>query len=35
MKKIHRKIIELISLHLERYPEERFGQAIFNLNINE
>ena len=35
MKKEHREIINLISHYLEQYPDQRFGQAIFNLGINE
>ncbi|GAA0728517.1 hypothetical protein [Aquimarina litoralis] len=35
MKKEHRKIIEHISTYLNENPEQRFGQAIFNLKINE
>lgn len=35
MKKEHQQIIKLISNHLEKYPDQRFGQAIFSLNINQ
>ncbi|WP_271768084.1 hypothetical protein [Aquimarina algiphila] len=35
MKKEHRKILEHISTYLSENPEQRFGQAIFNLKINE
>ena len=35
MKKEHKLILDLISSYLEKYPDQRFGQAIFNLGINE
>lgn len=35
MKPEHSKIIELLKSYLEKSPEQRFGQAIFNLGINE
>ena len=35
MKKEHQIIIELIESYLEKNPEQRFGQALFNLKINE
>ena len=35
MKKEHQEIINLISNYLEEHPSQRFGQAIFNLRINE
>jgi len=35
MKKEHKEIINLISTYLEYDPELRFGQALFNLKINE
>jgi len=35
MKKEHKEIIDLISSYLEYDPELRFGQALFNLKINE
>jgi len=35
MKKEHKEILEEISKYLENNPEQRFGQALFNLNINE
>jgi hypothetical protein len=35
MKKEHKEIIDLISNYLEYDPELRFGQALFNLKINE
>ncbi len=35
MKKKHKKIVEYISAFLNENPDQRFGQAIFNLKINE
>ena len=35
MKKEHKLIIEKIKQYLENHPDQRFGQAIFNLGINE
>lgn len=35
MKKEHADILELLQSYLEQNPELRFGQAIFNLGINE
>lgn len=35
MKELNKKIIELISDYIEQYPEQRFGQIIFNLDINQ
>ena len=35
MKSEHREIIKLISDYLNKNPEERFGQALFNLRVNE
>jgi len=35
MKKEHKLILDILSSYLERYPDQRFGQAIFNLGINE
>ncbi|MBQ4805538.1 hypothetical protein J8L88_21930 [Aquimarina sp. MMG015] len=35
MKKEHQEIIDLISTYLEYDNDLRFGQAIFNLGINE
>lgn len=35
MKKEHKLIIEKINQYLENHPDQRFGQAIFNLGINE
>ena len=31
----HKRIIRRITEYLEKYPDQRFGQALFNLNINE
>ncbi len=35
MKKEHQIIFELIKAYLENNPDQRFGQALFNLKINE
>ncbi|MGX9985909.1 hypothetical protein [Soonwooa purpurea] len=35
MKQQHVEIIELISEFLKKYPNQRFGQALFNLAVNE
>lgn len=35
MTKEHKEIINLISRYLESNPYQRFGQALFNLDINE
>ena len=35
MKQRHIEIIELITEFLKKHPEQRFGQALFNLAINE
>lgn len=35
MNKEHQSIIEKITQYLEEYPDQRFGQALFNLGINE
>lgn len=35
MKKEHQEILELLKKYLESDPELRFGQALFNLRINE
>ncbi len=35
MKKEHNILLEYLKAHLEQNPSERFGQAIFNLGINE
>lgn len=31
----HRLILEHIALYLEASPEQRFGQVLYNLHINE
>jgi hypothetical protein len=31
----HGKIIEILSSYLDKYPDQRFAQALFNLNINQ
>ncbi|EHQ42854.1 Uncharacterised protein [Myroides odoratus] len=31
----HQKIIDLVSEYMERHPEQRFAQILFNLRINE
>jgi hypothetical protein len=35
MKEEHRIILDLLGSYLEKNPDQRFGQAIFNLRINE
>lgn len=35
MNKQHKKILDLITYYLEKNPNQRFTQAIFNLNINQ
>ena len=35
MKKDHKEILEVITDYLEKNPELRFGQALFNLRVNE
>ncbi|MGH1435132.1 MAG: hypothetical protein ACRBG0_11800 [Lewinella sp.] len=35
MRKEHQVIIELITSYLEKNPSQRFGQALFNLRVNE
>jgi hypothetical protein len=35
MKLEHKTIINLISDYLEKNPEQRFSQVLFNLNINQ
>ncbi len=35
MTKEQEQIIKSLSEYLDKYPEIRFGQALFNLNINE
>ena len=35
MKKEHRQILELLKTYLDKHPDQRFGQAIFNLGVNQ
>ena len=35
MKKEHRIILDLLEDYLEKNPSQRFGQALFNLNVNQ
>jgi hypothetical protein len=35
MKKEHKIIMDALAEYLERAPDLRFGQALFNLNINQ
>lgn len=35
MKKEHEIILTALKQYLESYPNIRFGQALFNLNINQ
>lgn len=35
MNKEHKSILEKINQYLKNYPDQRFGQALFNLGINE
>lgn len=35
MNKEHKKILELIKAYLKKHPDQRFGQALFNLRVNE
>lgn len=35
MKKEHKIILDLIKAFLEENPNQRFGQALFNLSINQ
>ena len=35
MKKEHHQILELLKSYLKDHPDQRFGQAIFNLGINQ
>lgn len=32
---LHKEILELISEYLAKNPQQRFGQALFNLSINQ
>ena len=31
----NRKIIEILQVNVEKYPDMRFGQMLFNLDINQ
>lgn len=31
----HKQILERLKVYLDQHPDQRFGQAIFNLGINE
>ncbi|MFH7002649.1 hypothetical protein [Flavobacterium bizetiae] len=35
MKKEHRIILDLLEEYLEKNPSQRFGQALFNLGVNQ
>lgn len=35
MKEEHKLILNLIEAYLEKNPSQRFGQALFNLGVNE
>ena len=35
MKTTHNKIMLLLKSYLNQYPDQRFGQALFNLDINQ
>ena len=35
MKIDHWIILDLLEEHLEKNPSQRFGQALFNLNVNQ
>ena len=35
MKKEHQEILKIIETYLEKNPEQRFTQALFNLDINQ
>ena len=35
MKEEHSEIIKLLSGFLDKYPDQRFTQALFSLGINE
>ena len=35
MKAEHKAILNILEKYLKEHPEIRFGQALFNLNINE
>ena len=35
MKKEHEIIVDLLKEYLENHPDQKFGQALFNLGVNE
>jgi hypothetical protein len=35
MKEEHKLILNLLQSYLEKNPSQRFGQALFNLGVNE
>ncbi len=35
MKSEHKQILTLLEHYLKSHPEQRFGQALFNLGVNE
>ncbi len=35
MKTEHKEILQVIAAYLEKHPQLRFTQAIFNLDINQ
>lgn len=35
MNKEHKIILDLIRIYLKKHPDQRFGQALFNLRVNE
>jgi hypothetical protein len=32
---LNKAIIELMTVYLNKYPSQRFGQMLFNLDINQ
>jgi hypothetical protein len=35
MKQEHKAILSVLEQYLEKHPEQRFTQALFNLNISQ
>jgi len=35
MKEDHKKMIQILTEFLEKNPDQKFAQALFNLNINQ
>jgi len=35
MKESHKVILQIVGQFLGKYPDQRFGQALYNLGINE